>query len=177
MKRLRNPFSELEGYNCFACSPKNEYGLKMEFMKTDAGVVCHWEPQQRFQGYFNILHGGIQATLMDEIASWLVFTHLKTGGVTVRLDVSYKKPVYTNKGALKIEANLTDKKRNIAIISVSLSDQSGNLCSQATAHYYLFSKEKAKKKLSYPDESAFFCSDNKITRKDRKEKKNDQKDK
>lgn len=156
MKQLRNPFAEMEGYNCFGCSPKNDNGLKMEFVKTDEGVVSHWQPDERFQGYFNILHGGIQATLMDEIASWLVFSHLGTGGVTVKLDVSYKKPVYTNKGALKIEAQLRDQKRNIAIISVKLCDKEGILCSEATAHYYLFSKEQAKRKLSYPQQAAFF---------------------
>ncbi|MFR9262762.1 MAG: hypothetical protein ACLVL2_20715 [Bacteroides cellulosilyticus] len=31
MKKIINPWKDLEGYNCFGCAPNNESGVKMEF--------------------------------------------------------------------------------------------------------------------------------------------------
>ena len=39
-----------------------------------------------FAGFHDILHGGIQATMMDEIASWVVLVKLDTSGVTYPLE-------------------------------------------------------------------------------------------
>ena len=31
MRKLKNPWLGIDGYNCFGCAPHNPYGLKMEF--------------------------------------------------------------------------------------------------------------------------------------------------
>ena len=31
MKKIINPWKNMEGYNCFGCSPDNEAGVRMEF--------------------------------------------------------------------------------------------------------------------------------------------------
>ena len=73
MKKLINPNSDLESDNCFACSPHNEIGLQMEFYEEDQKIISLWQPKRDYEGFQNILHGGIQATLIDEIAAWSVF--------------------------------------------------------------------------------------------------------
>ena len=85
-----NAYSELEGYNCFGCSPTNPCGLKCRFVDEGEYVTCHWMPDENFQGFFHILHGGIQATLMDEIASWVIFSRMKTAGVTANMNIKYR---------------------------------------------------------------------------------------
>src|SRR5690554_7450779 len=50
-----------------------------------------------------ILHGGIQATLMDEAAAWVVFVCLKTAGLTTELTTRYLKPVYIENGQITIK--------------------------------------------------------------------------
>ena len=95
MKKISNPFEKSENYNCFGCSQNNKFGLQMKFFEDEDEIVTFWQPQNRFQGYNFVLHGGIQATLMDEIASWVVFIKLKTAGVTSKMEIRYKKPVYT----------------------------------------------------------------------------------
>ena len=45
MKRIINPYqgmSREEGYHCFACAPRNEHGLHMEFYEDGDEVVCYW---------------------------------------------------------------------------------------------------------------------------------------
>ena len=33
MRRIINPYTKLEGYNCFGCSSKNDFGLQMDFFE------------------------------------------------------------------------------------------------------------------------------------------------
>jgi len=87
MRKISNPFTGLDGYNCFGCSPDNISGLHMTFYEDDEELVSVWDPKDHFHGYLNILHGGIQATLMDEISSWVVYIKLRTAGFTSKLNV------------------------------------------------------------------------------------------
>lgn len=147
----------MDGYNCFGCASTNKFGLQMEFFEAEDEIVSFWEPREQFQGYFNVLHGGIQATLIDEIASWYVFVKLKTAGVTASLNVKYKKSVYTNKeGKITLKARLLKKRRNIAEIEVELFDQEMNRCALGKADYFTFSKDKAEKDFNYPAFDEFY---------------------
>ena len=156
MKKIKNPYSRIDGYNCFACSPENEFGLKMEFVEEDGIFSCYWEPRQHFQGYNNILHGGIQATLMDEIAAWYINAKLVTGGVTARIEARYKKPVFTDKGPVKLTAVLKEKNNRLAGIEVHIYNNDGSLAATGMVEYFLLSKEKASEQLMYPGQDAFY---------------------
>lgn len=80
----------MEGYHCFGCLPDNHQGLKMEFYEEGEMVICNWSPVHHFGGYKNVLQGGIQATLLDEIAAWTVHVKLRTAGVTASIDLKFK---------------------------------------------------------------------------------------
>ncbi|MBI9037194.1 MAG: PaaI family thioesterase [Bacteroidales bacterium] len=156
MRKLYNPYRKLEGYNCFGCSPTNPIGLRMDFFEDGDEVICRWKPTKEYQGYNGVLHGGIQATLMDEIASWLVQIKLKTAGVTSKLEIKYKKPVIINKGDILLKAILKEMKRNIAVVDVKLFDGENVLCSTAIAQYFTFTTKKAGEEFDFPDYKEFF---------------------
>ena len=156
MRKIRNPFKGLEGYNCFGCSPDNPSGLKLSFVEEGEELVSVWTPKNFLQGYHNVLHGGIQATLMDEIASWLVYVKLDTSGVTSSMNVRYLKPVYVTDTWLTLRASVKGLRRNLADIEVSLFDSSQNLCAHALITYFTFSKEKSLDRLYAPDHEEFF---------------------
>ena len=156
MRKIKNPYAEREGYNCFGCSPKNEHGLQMEFYDDEEFVISNWEPKTYLAGYGNILHGGIQSLIFDEIASWAVYVKVKTAGVTATLNVKYKSPVFTDKGKILIKAKLIDQNRRFATIHTELFDADGKICSEAEVKYFLFPLEIAKRKFHYPGVEAFF---------------------
>jgi acyl-coenzyme A thioesterase PaaI-like protein len=159
MRKISNPYRKIEGYNCFGCSPDNHDGLRMEFYEDGDEIISEWDPSFKFHGYLNILHGGIQATLIDEIACWVVLVKHKTGGVTARLDVHLKKPVIANKGKITLRAKLVEVKRRLAEVSVKLIGFDGNVCATATVWYYTFPIEEAVKSLNYPDDFSEFFKD------------------
>lgn len=156
MRKIRNPYSEIEGYNCFGCSPNNEQGLQMEFKEEGEYIVSNWKPRQHFQGYHNVLHGGIQATLMDEIASWCVQVKQKTAGVTSNMDIRYKKPVYTDKGEIIIKASIKEQRRNLTDVKVELYNHNNKLCSTALITYFTFPEKVARERFYYSDFDSFY---------------------
>ncbi|MDY0343525.1 MAG: PaaI family thioesterase [Lentimicrobium sp.] len=156
MKRLlNNPFASIAGYQCFGCSPDNNFGLQMEFTEEEDGVSAIWQPKSHFEGWKNILHGGIQATLMDEIASWLVFVKLHTSGVTSKMEVKLSKPVHIDRGEITLKATLRVMQKNVAVIDTSISNADGIECATAVMYYFTYPEKIAREKLWYPGHENF----------------------
>ena len=150
MKKIINPYAgtaEQFGYNCFACAPANPYGLKMEFYEDGDDVVCFWEPDVNYQSWIDTLHGGIQATLMDEVGGWFIFRKFQTSAMTTNLNIKYKNPVPID-GKLEIRAKMKELKRVFVFLEITLTCN-GTLCSSADATYFCFSKEKAEKEFHF----------------------------
>ena len=143
MKKIMNPWLGLDGYMCFGCSPENPSGLKMEFYEDGDDVVAFWKPEAKYQGWLNTLHGGIQSTLMDEIAAWVIARKLQTVGVTSRMEVKYKKSIYTTEPQVTLRCRITEQKRNVVFVDVELFNSHDELCSSAHVVYFTVNKEKA----------------------------------
>lgn len=156
MRKIINPYAKHEGYNCFGCSPNNQIGLQMEFFEDGDYIISNWKPKSNLVGYGNILHGGIQSTILDEIASWVVYTKVKTAGVTATLNIKYKSTVFVDKGELTVRAKLVDQNKKFATIHAELLDHNKNVASQAEVKYFIFPLEIAKRKFHYPGSEAFF---------------------
>lgn len=156
MRKILNPYTKIEGHNCFGCSPDNDQGLRMKFIEDGDFVISNWEPAGFLQGYHNILHGGIQAALIDEIGSWFVQVKMKTAGVTSNMNVRYLKPVSIVNGNIKLKASLIQKRRNLVDVHVELFDSQENLCAVGDLTFFTFSKEVSQKELYYPDYNEFF---------------------
>lgn len=144
MRKIKNPWMTKPGYDCFGCSPENPIGLRMEFYEDGDSVVCFWNPKNHYQGWVDTLHGGIQATLIDECASWVMFRKLQTTGVTSNLEVRYRKPIMTTESQITIRAVLREKRRNLAFIHVTIENSKGELCTEGEATYFTFPAEKAR---------------------------------
>jgi len=156
VRSITNPFVDVPGYSCFGCSPKNDRGLRMKFTEEGDEIRCSWEPESQFAGYSGILHGGIQATLHDEIASWVVFAKLSTAGFTERLEIDYRNPVRVNLGNVMLKSMLEKTEGNKAFIRTRLYDGKDKLCSESLAVYFTLPQHIAKKKLAFPEDSSAF---------------------
>ncbi len=151
MKKIKNPYQKVDNYNCFGCSPNNPIGLHLTFTVDHNEVVSYWTPTHQYEGWCNILHGGIQATLMDEISSWVVFSLLKTSGYTVKMNVQLHKKIFINDGTLEIRASLRNKKMNLAIIEVKILNAHQEVCSEGEFTYFTYSNEIAKERFYFPE--------------------------
>lgn len=153
--KIKNPFDHDQN-GCFGCSEGNPFGLKLTFEEDEQGLYAEWEPQIHFQGYGNVLHGGIAATLMDETGAWAVYIKAGTSGVTSSMTVRYLKPVYISKGKIRIEAIMTAKEEKSARFLCRLFDGEGKLCAEADIEYFIYPVEIARRRYYYPGKEAFY---------------------
>lgn len=87
------PLAHSAQNRCFGCGPANERGLHLDFMLADDGrVLCEATVADTFEGPKGYLHGGIIATLLDEIMSKAVRSH-GVVAMTRHLEVNYLRPV------------------------------------------------------------------------------------
>ena len=79
-----------DGY-CFACGKENPAGLYLEFEYNDGEAKCKYIPQKEHQGWKEIIHGGILATVMDEAMAKLVINDIAFA-VTSKMDIRFLRP-------------------------------------------------------------------------------------
>ena len=149
MKKILIPWAGEPTYHCYGCDPTSDAGLRLEFFEDGDYIVSHWHPRPEFQGWRNTLHGGIQATLADEIASWVVFRKFQTSGVTSRLEMKYKKPVMTTDSHINLRARVVKQMRNVVEIEVEIFNSAGELCSQGVCVYFLFPQQRARDEFGF----------------------------
>ncbi len=81
-----------EPHNCFACGALNAHGLHLELHVDGERCWADLAIPPRFQGWDEIAHGGIVATILDEVMSWSLIDH-DNWGLTARMSVDFKRPV------------------------------------------------------------------------------------
>lgn len=99
---------------CFACGKKNPYGLKLDFYQDGEWICADFTPHEYYQGYPNILHGGITTTLMDEaMAKALLKDDIIA--LSVKLEISLKRKIEIGE-KVRVKAKLVEKRRKIYIL-------------------------------------------------------------
>jgi acyl-coenzyme A thioesterase PaaI-like protein len=153
MKKIKNPYDN-ELNMCFGCSQNNPIGLRLNFEESEEFLHATWTPSAEYQGYPNILHGGIIASLLDEIGGWCISVKIGTAGVTAEMITKYLSPVFISKGNITLKASIAEKK--IKTVKCFLYDGLSKLCAEAVAEYFIYPQEIAVKKFRYPGREAFY---------------------
>lgn len=81
--------------NCFGCSPANPHGLRLRFWRSEHGCYTRCAIPEHLCGFDRVAHGGIIATLLDEVSAWTVIARLGRLGVTREISIRYLRPVPT----------------------------------------------------------------------------------
>ncbi len=100
---------------CFVCGAQNTIGLKAKFYEGEEGEsIALFTPRSELQSYPGIMHGGISATILDETIGRAIMSLYgqNSFGVTIELNIRYKKPVPTEV-ELKVVGRITKDKGRI----------------------------------------------------------------
>lgn len=80
--------------DCFACGPDNPIGLHLDPAEMDGGeAVARFRPVEHHGGAGDILHGGLAATVLDEIMVWAGILAHRVLTVTGTMDLRFRRPV------------------------------------------------------------------------------------
>jgi len=100
-----------EPHNCFACGSLNTHGLHLELHVDGERCWTDLSISERFQGWDEIAHGGIVATILDEVMAWSLVDH-DNWGLTARLTIDFKRPVPLGR-PIHAEGWVTDVRRRL----------------------------------------------------------------
>jgi uncharacterized protein (TIGR00369 family) len=103
---------QFEPHRCFACGELNEHGLRLQLHADADGCWTELTLDERFQGWESVAHGGIVATILDEVMAWSVIGR-GTWGVTARLNLSFRKPIATGRPIRAEGWVVEDRRRTI----------------------------------------------------------------
>ena len=152
MREIKNIFHHWDEYNCFGCAPHNSAGLHLKFYydEDEKEIVTRFNGDDPFNGFPGILHGGIQATLMDEIGFWIIFDQLKKFGLTVNLNVDYIKAL-TVPREIEVRGKIERFDDKTAEVSTRIIDRDKTLYAKGKLTFFLANR-KLWKKLTDSDE-------------------------
>ena len=119
---------------CFICGVENPIGLKLKIYQTSPGIIeTSYTAPDHFQGYPGILHGGIVASILDEISGRALMgdTASPRFMYTGKLQVRFRKNVPIGK-PLRIIGKAIKSKVKSAEGWAGIYDQEGNLLAEAS---------------------------------------------
>ncbi len=81
--------------HCFVCGLDNSHGLAMSFYSAGPGEVeARYTVPEAFQGYPGTVHGGILASMLDEVVGRVAMTENPNRFfVTAKLELRFRAPV------------------------------------------------------------------------------------
>ncbi len=140
--RATASLEEQERYgHCFACGAANESGLNLEFEAFDDGSVSAlYVPQERHQGWPNVLHGGIVATLLDEAAAYVAYARGQHAA-TARLNVRYSRAAPLDL-PLRVTATLVKDTRRMLTIEARVTTLDDETIAKAEATLLLLTPKQ-----------------------------------
>src|SRR5512133_3324230 len=78
-------------HSCFVCGDANPNGLKLRFETDGKLVKARFVPRAEHAGFRQTVHGGLVATLLDEIMVWACAVQTRRFAFSAELVVRYLK--------------------------------------------------------------------------------------
>jgi len=78
-------------HNCFACGSENAIGMRLHIEIGEGTAWAAWRAGDDYVGWSDKVHGGIIATLLDEVMAWAPSSY-DSWAVTAEMTVRYRSP-------------------------------------------------------------------------------------
>lgn len=124
----------LEPHNCFACSPDNARGLRLEFQQSEDGAMAaEWVPEADLEGYRGIVHGGLVSTVLDEAMAKVAAAN-GFESLTAELRVRFRRQVRSG-APVQVRGWIESRNRRLLKAEASLTGQGGEELAHAWAMF------------------------------------------
>lgn len=142
--------------SCFVCGRENRHGLHLQLFADHHLVRGIFKPPDFLCGFPGIVHGGILASVTDEVMWWAASWKRAACCVTVELNVKYLKPASADL-EYELTAKVIREKRRIVEVEGEVRDKRGQVYSAAWGKYLIFAEEKNREAMELLDFRG--CSD------------------
>lgn len=121
--------------SCFVCGESNPAGLRLRFETDGQHVRTRFVPQEEHIGFRKTVHGGLVATVLDEIMVWACAVRTRRFGYCAELQVRFVNPVRPGRPATAIGELVADRRGKIFEARAELRSEDGELLATATGKY------------------------------------------
>ncbi|MFH1681278.1 MAG: PaaI family thioesterase [Candidatus Eisenbacteria bacterium] len=123
---------------CFLCGRDNPIGLHVEPKRESGRCEIRWMPAREYQGFRDVLHGGIISALLDEAMAHAVLS-VAPGAATASLSACFRKPVRTDR-EIVVRARV-DERRGRLLRASGVLVQEGEERAAAEAKFVVISRK------------------------------------
>jgi len=118
---------------CFVCGDQNEHGLQARFFFDGERATTSITANEAFEGYHGIYHGGILATMLDEVMIKAILA-VDVFAVTAEMTVRYHQPVSVG-DRLNFSGRVTQTRGRIYFTEGEVVGDDGTRFASATGKY------------------------------------------
>ncbi|WP_413291072.1 PaaI family thioesterase [Bdellovibrio sp. HCB337] len=145
------PLQNSDAHNGFVNSKNNPWGLKAEFFVEENNTCrCEWtNTHTNFQGFANIIHGGILATLADELMANNVLGSLNKFAMSLKAELEWQRPA-------KVSEKITGRSQiyfrlgSFVLVRFELLNEKQKPVLTGTGVFYLLNRQQFERATSQP---------------------------
>lgn len=121
--------------SCFVCGERNPLGLNLRFQTDGKVVSTTFTPTTAHIGFRGVTHGGILATVLDEIMVWACAVSTRRFSFCAELTTRFHHPAQPD-APLTVTSELLENRRNrVFEAKAEIRDADGQLIAEATGKY------------------------------------------
>jgi uncharacterized protein (TIGR00369 family) len=121
--------------SCFVCGESNPVGLKLRFHTDGRVVQTRFRPRAEHVGFRQTVHGGLVATVLDEIMVWVCAVQTRRFAFCAELKVRFLQPVRPDEEVIATGELAANRKNRILEAKASLRNRAGQVLAEATGKY------------------------------------------
>lgn len=131
-----------EDHTCFGCGPKHPFGFRLAFERHEDEVHARFTPGEHYQGPPGLMHGGLTATLADEVGAWAIIVLLGKFGFTGSMQCRLRRPIRIGEELLA-RARIEDNRGRVVKVAVAI-EQGGAEAFTGDLTFVLLDEARAK---------------------------------
>ena len=120
-------------HNCFACGGSNPIGMRLHIELAEGTARTSWTAGDDFVGWSDKVHGGIVATMLDEVMAWACAS-FDAWAVTAEMNIRYRSPA-SPRDELHAEGHVVRKRRRIYDVAGFVRTSDGRLIAEGSGRY------------------------------------------
>jgi uncharacterized protein (TIGR00369 family) len=120
-------------HNCFACGSSNPIGMRLEIELGEGTASTTWIPGSDYVGWEEKVHGGLLATLLDEVMAWAPSSY-DSWAVTAEMRIRFRSPA--NPGErLAARGWVASRRRRIYEVKGEVRGADGRIVAEADGRF------------------------------------------
>jgi len=122
-------------HSCFVCGESNPVGFNLRSETDGQKVRARFTFGAGHVGFKQTVHGGLTATLLDEIMTWACAVPTQRFAYCAELNVRYLQPVRPHQPVVATAELVANRRGRLFETKAELRDESGALLATATGKY------------------------------------------